>query len=242
MEGIKLFIINSKDRLPQSISSTNAVFQFNAFNATSVEVVSLQMPATMYNITSINNIVYFNDGVVRNFAIPVGNYSVYDFIVALQTGFNSVSANYVVTYSNVSMKINITGLLAFRLLFGTYNVNSASYIMGFNAVDSGTALISQTSNNCIDLSLPLYICCDIPEFNTNTKSTNDSSSSFVFPNAVNGGDIISYSEMSDYKQCSVISLNFIQNIHVRFTIPGNYDLDINNSDWIMVVRLHYCHC
>lgn len=241
MNGIKLFVVNSKDRLPQSASSSDCVFQFNAFNATSADVVSLQMPQTQYNINSTNNKVYFNDGVNCNFTIPTGNYSVYDFITALQTGFNTVSANYIVTYSDVSMKITITGLIPFQLLFGTNTTNTGAYIMGFNNIDNVLAL-SQTSNNCIDLSLPLYICCDISEFETNVKSTNDSSSTFVFVNKGNCGDILVYTEMSDYKQCTSITESNIQNLHIRWTIPGNYPLDINNADWMMVLRLHYCYC
>lgn len=241
MEGIRLFTINSKDRLSHSTSTTDCIFQFNAFNATSADVVSFQMPMTQYNINSTNNRVYFNDGVNRNFTLTSGNYSIYDFLTELETRFNSVSANYVVSYSDVSMKITITGLIPFRLLFATNTTNTSAYIMGFNNTD-GVLALSQTSNNCIDLSLPLYICCEITEFNSNAKSTNDSSSTFVFSNKVNCGDVLTYCEKTDYKQCAPITESNIQNLHMKFTIPGNYPLDINNADWMMILRLHYCHC
>lgn len=239
MEGIKLFLIDSKDRLSHSASTTDCIFQFNAFGATNAEVVSFQMPMTQYNINATNNNVYFNDGSNRNFTITIGNYSVYDFIDELETKFNSVSANYTVTYSDISMKIAITGLVPFQLLFGTNTIATSAYIMGFNNVNQSLAL-SQSSDNCINLSLPLYICCNISEFNTNIKATNDTSSTFVFPNKVNCGDILSYSEMTDFKQCTTISEGSIQSLRIRFTIPGNYPLNANNADWMMVLRLHYC--
>ena len=40
--------------------------------------------------------------------LTAGNYDVYDFIAKLELGFNSVSTGYVVTYSNISMKLTIT--------------------------------------------------------------------------------------------------------------------------------------
>lgn len=241
MEGVKLFIINSKDRLAHSASSTDCIFQFSALNATSAEVVSFQMPMTTYNINSKNNVVYFNDGIDRTFTMTPGNYSVYDLIDALQTDFNTVSSGYLVTYSDISMKITITGTIPFQLTFGTNTTNTMAYILGFNNVNTTTALV-HVSNNCINLSLPLYLCCDIDEFSSNSKSTNDSTSVFVFPNKVNGGDLLSFSELTDYKQCAVISEPNVQNLNVRFSFPGNYDLDLNGNDWQMVLRLHYCKC
>ena len=239
MEGIKLFSINSKDRLAHSRSSTDAIFQFNAYNATSVEVISFQMPMCQYNIDSTNNNVFFNDGSNRTFTITPGNYSIYDLLPELQSKFNTVSANYTVTYSDVSMRITITGLLPFRFLFATNLTNTSAYILGFNNTD-GVLALSQTSDNSIDLSLPLFVCCDVTQFDTNVKSTDDTSSTFIFPNKVNGGDILSFSEMTDFKQCSRVIEPNIQNLCIRFSFPGNRNFSINNVDWMMALRLHYC--
>ena len=201
MTEIKFLVIDSKNRLSHSPSSTNAFFQFAPINATSVEVVYLQLPMTSYNINSTNNIVYFFDTVLRNFAITIGNYDVYTFIAELQSKFNSVSSGYTVTYSDVSMKLTIRNTINFQLLFGTYTTNSSAYIMGFNNTNTSLAL-SQLSNNCINLSLPLYICCDITELGISCKTTDNTCTVFVFPNKVNIGDILSYSENTDYKMCS----------------------------------------
>lgn len=127
------------------------------------------------------------------------------------------------------MKITITNSTTpFSLLFATNTTNTAAYIMGFINVD-GVAALSQTSDNCINLSLPLCVCCNIREFGSNVKSTDDTSSTFVFPNKVNGGDILVYSEIADYKQCSKIIENNIQ-----------LDLGIMDNDWMMDLRLCYC--
>lgn len=240
MEGTRILVLNSKDRLANSVSSTNCIFQFSASACTKVEPISLQMPMSSYNINSTNNYVYFFDTVARNFVITPGNYSVYDLIIALQTGFNSVSANYTVTYSDISMKITITGLINFRMMFATNTTASSAYILGFSAIDTALAL-SQRSNNCIDLSLPLYFNCSIREFNDNVKSTSDvDNCTFVFPNRVNGADLMVYSELTDYRQCSIVNEVNVQSLNVKFTVNNNIPLDINNNDWVMLLRLHYC--
>lgn len=240
MQSVKLFVINSKDRLSYSASTSECEFNFNAMNAKSCEVVSFLMPMTQYNINSTNNRIYFNDGVLRNVTLTTGNYSVYDFIAEIETQLNSVSVGYTVTYSDVSMKLTVTNAsLSFQLLFATYSTNSSAYIMGFNTTDTVSAL-SHTSNSCIDLSLPLFICCEIPEFSRGIETTNGSVSTFIFPNKVNCGDILIYNENTDFKQCTKIFDSDIQHLKVRFKTPRGDILDINGNDWVMVLRICYC--
>lgn len=239
-ETVKLFTINSKDRLKHSASTTDCKFIFNAINATSCDCVSFLCPMTQYNINDTNNLVYFNDGAPHNFNITSGNYSVYDFIAELQTQFNSVSAGYLVTYSNVSMKLTITNSVTpFQLLFGSNIINTSAYIMGFNNVDTALA-ITHSSNNCIDLSLPLLVHCSISQFGENVDTTNNSASTFVFTNKVNCSEILIYEEATCYRQCTRIYDHNIQSINVRLTTSSGNLLDINGSDWTMILRMHYC--
>ena len=238
--GIKYLAINSKDRLAHSTSSTDCIFQVDASLATSADVVSFQMPMTSYNINSMNNVVYFNDGGDKTFSVDPGNYSAYDYIIALEAGFNSVSSDFTVTYSDISMRLTISALTPFSLTFGTNITNSSAYIMGFNYVDTGSSTI-QRSHNAIDLSLPLFLYCRIDEFATNVKSTDRvTNATFCFSNKVNGTDLLSYSENTDWKQCSFIREVNIQALHVRFVFHNNVQCDIQNNDWTMLLRLHYC--
>lgn len=239
MELTKMFILNSKDRLPNSVSSTDCVFQFNAMAAKSCTPVSFAMPLTQYNINSSNYLVYFNDGTTTYpISLTYGNYSVYDFIIELEAKLNAALAGFTVTYSDISMKLTIANLTPFRFMFATYSTNSTAYLMGFNATD-GTLAVSQTSDNCIDLSLPLYVCCNILEFSKRVESSNASLCTFVFPSKANGGDLLLYSEMSDFRQCAQIYEDYIQSIRVRFTYPNGEPLSNNNNDWVMILRLCY---
>jgi hypothetical protein len=240
-EGISLFIIDSKDRVDNiSNSSTDCVFQFNpGFRAQWCEVVNLTMPMSQYNINTSNNAVYFFNGSNLTFYITPGNYSVYDLIATLEAGFNSVSAGYTVTYSNVSMKITITCTSNWYFTYGTYNNRSSAYILGFNEVN-GVSQLAHTSDNAIDLSLPLNIYCNIAEFNSNVKSSlTGDMATFVFPNSVNGSDVLNFNENCEYKQFSKINEANCQGMAIRFFTRGGTTLDINNNDWTMTLRLHY---
>lgn len=239
--GIKFLIIDSKDRTAQSTSSTDCSFIFQpGLTCKEVEVLSLVMPMTQYNINATNNSIYFNDGSIKNFLITPGNYSVTDLITTLQATFNSFSPNgFVVSYSDVSMKLTITSTLPFSLLFGSYTTNSSAYILGF-ADDNTVASTSHSSDFAIDLSLPLYIYCTVDEFSTNIKSTNNfDNATFVFPNKVNSSDILLFSKQTDYEQRSKVTEVNMQALRVRWTIQGNTTLDINNNDWSLILGLHY---
>lgn len=239
--GIKFLIIDSKDRTETSTSSTDCSFIFQPpLTCKEVEVLSLVMPMTQYNINSTNNRVNFSDGAQKNFIIPSGNYSVSDLVDSLVTLFNSVSAiGFTVTYSNVSMKLTITASANFSLLFGTYTTSSSAYILGF-ADDNTTSALSHVSDFCIDLSLPLYIYCTVDEFSTNIKSTNNfDNATFVFANKVNSSDVLLFSKQTDYEQRSKVTEVNMQSLRVRWTIHGNSILDINNNDWSIILGLHY---
>lgn len=240
--GIKILILDSKDRTEMSTSSTDCNFIIQpGLTCKEVEVLSLVMPMTQYNINATNNSIYFFDVSQKNFSIPPGNYSITDLLTTLKSLFNSTSPyGFTVTYSDISMKITITASLSsFQMSFGSYTTNSSAYILGFSD-DNTTLALSHTSDFSIDLSLPLYIYCSIDEFSTNIKSTNNfDNATFVFPNKVNSSDILLFSKQTDYEQRSKVTEVNMQALRVRWTIHGNSTLDINNNDWSLILGLHY---
>src|SRR5690348_10531980 len=111
--------------------------------------------------------------------------------------------------------------------------------MGLNNVDT-TPTLSLQSPNALDLSLPLYIYCAVDEFSTNVKSSNNfDNASFVFENKVNGADVLVFTSSSDYAQPVKVTESSMNNLHIRFTTHNNVLLNINNNDWIMILKLYY---
>ncbi len=240
--GIKFLVLDSIDRLDTSKSSTECDFQLfpGMIGCHGVELLSLVMPMTQYNINSSNNVIYFNDGGNQTATMPVGNYTATTFVPMLETTLNSVSGiGFVVTYSDTTMMFTITAGSNWFYTFGTNQTNSANYILGADPVNTSPAL-SVTGPNAINLSLPLYFYVSVNEFQTNVKSTNNfDNASFVFVNPVNSGDVLVFDRNTQYKQVVNITESNIQTLSVRFTNHNNQTLNINNSNWVMVLRLIY---
>ena len=56
---------------------------------------------------------------------------------------------------------------------------------------------------------------------------------------MNGGDLLLYSEMTDFRQCAQIYEGSVQSIRVRFTYPNGTPLSNNNADWVLILKLFY---
>ena len=240
--GINYLVIDSLDRTKTSASSTDCKFNIypGLIGCHGVELLSLVIPMTQYNINSTNNIVYFNDGANKSVALAIGNYTSTTFPPMLQSALNSVSGiGFTVTYSDTLMMLTITAGSNWNYTFGTNTTNSANYILGANPVDT-SPVTSITGPNAINLSLPLYFYVSVNEFQTNVKSSNNiDNGSFVFVNPVNSGDVLTFAENTDYKQRANVTESNIQTLTMRFINHNNQTLDINNANWSMILRMIY---
>lgn len=240
-QRIPFLLLDSRDRTATSASSTDCVFQLNPGinGCTSVELLSLSFPNTQYNLNSLNNIIYFNDGAPKVATIPPGNYDITAFLLAIKTAMEAVSGlTYTATYDFVSMKITVTATAPFSFSFAT-TLNSAANIMGFNNVNTGASL-SITAPNITNLSLPLYFYVQVDEFSTNVKSSNNfDNGSFTIINNTNVSDIITFADQSYYRQKVKVTENNIQTLNVVFKNHNNVIMDLNGADWAMLLKMNY---
>lgn len=85
MANSTLAIINSKNRLLESVSSSN--FSYNIGTAIEIQEIALKsvsLPNTAYNINKFNNIFNCNvGGVDKTITIPVGQYNLADLITKM---------------------------------------------------------------------------------------------------------------------------------------------------------------
>ncbi len=97
MRQTNLLLLHSKDRI--NGTSTNFTLQLPEAitNVSSIELMSVSIPATVYNVDSSNNTFYFIDGGVdKSVTLDSGSYSSESIITALETETNAVGVN---TYS-----------------------------------------------------------------------------------------------------------------------------------------------
>src|ERR1700678_3799195 len=146
----KTLTINSLDRNANSNSTTD--FNVNILpaitNAKKFTLASASIPNTTYNVTSTNNTLYWTDSTTTNFTATIspGSYSATTLASAIVTAMNSVSANYLASYSTTTYLLTVSNSgLTFYFSFGTNTTNSMAYVMGFAA--NGTLAASQTGQN-----------------------------------------------------------------------------------------------
>ena len=240
MSHTKYLLLDSRDRLTTSPSTSDCTFQLQpALNSCiQVDLVSFSLPNSQYNVNASNNIIYFNDGSNKQASLPIGNTDLSTLLTNIKTAMQSVSGfTYTVTYT-LQEKIQITATGNFFMRFSV-TTNSASSILGFNNINT-TLSTSQLAPNVVNLSLPLYIYIIVDEFSSITKSTNnfDNSTFTVFSN-VNGGDVLCFTEASFYPQTAQLTDSNIQTIHIQLQTYNNTPLDLNGSNWAMLLRIHY---
>lgn len=237
----KYLLIDSRDRTAASASTCEAYFELSPAmnNCQKIELMSFSVPNTQNNVTQTNNTIYFNDGINRNVSIPVGNIDLPTLLTSIKSALESVSAlTYTVTYT-LSQKIQIVATGNFRFMFGTNTIGSAAAIMGFNNVDTVLSPF-QLAPNVVNLSLPLYFYVCVDEFSTTTKSSNNfDNASFTILNNANGGDVVTFTETSFYPQEARVTDNNIQTLHVQLKNYNNQIMDLQGSNWCMLLRIYY---
>jgi hypothetical protein len=171
MSIVRHLLIQSVDR----ISGTTNDFTMKIPPLMSVGQVSLlsaSIPNTMYNITSLNNTIYWTWEGALSATLLAGAYSVTDLCLALATAMDAADSieTYTVSYAPSTMKISIICTAAF-LLTCTSTTTSIWYELGFDTdVDTGLAT-SHTADNMLHLDFPPYILISINEISSAKAAT-----------------------------------------------------------------------
>lgn len=132
MANSTLAIINSKNRLPESISSSN--FSYNIGSAIEIQELALKsvsLPNTAYNINIHNNTlqINYNSSVISIF-IPIGQYNLSDLITKITTSFTSQSVSCVIIQDPITYKLTFTFSSPTFIYLGP--TSTLPYYLGFN--------------------------------------------------------------------------------------------------------------
>jgi hypothetical protein len=232
-------VINSRDRDYSSQTSNNFTVQLTRpIKATTVKLDAVDIPNTIYNVNSSNNVIYFNDGTNRTATVTPGNYTAQTLKTAVDAAFAASGTALTITYSYSSqtMKVTITASGAITLTFGTNTTNSMAQLLGYPSVNSSSST-TQVASYALQLtSLPLLLTLDF--VNNNYFTTGEKYSSFIIPVNAEGGYTISYRSAMDFPQSATSTTPFlIQQFTVKLT---NFDatfVELNGGEWWMAVSL-----
>lgn len=205
----QLIHLQAMNKEPNSYSSTRFRVRFpgrgQQFQA--VTLKHLMFPNTVYNVVSGLN----DEVTIRNPAGPTnyiatltpGNYGLTNFVAHLQSRMNSAWSNsFVVSVSETTQRMTITGTAAFILNWSN-STNNAALIMGWAPTTDTSSATSQTAPYAYDLSGPQYLFLDL---NFATKKVINSagySSTFIIPMDSNSGAFAIVSESSTFVATSI---------------------------------------
>jgi hypothetical protein len=231
-------LVESVRRLVTSASSSNFKIRLNKpVQADRIELLSVDIPNTIYNVNLSNNRLYFNDGMARTAVITPGNYTSNTLKAAVESAFaaSGTSLTITYTYSQSTFKVTLAGSAPFSLSFDNTDRSIAS-VLGFSKVNLPSAS-SHTGQGAISLQQrPLMLVIDIA--NTNLYTTDDTTGTFMIPVNTDGGFTIQYRSGLDFEQkTTTIPERLLQNFDVRLCYTDNVAVDLNGSEWNFLLRL-----
>ena len=202
------------------------------------EVVGFYGTNSFYNVNENNNKVYINEnGTPYTVSLNYGNYSASDLTSELETQLNNfVGSNiYNVSYSTTTGKFTITGgTYNFWFEFGTFSLNSANKLIGFNATNTPASL-TQTSDNVIQLaSLPIvYASIKEDVYNSISGKNHFFASFMIYDSSTFGGGTL---RMLELDKPVKIHIRRTKRINVSFHNEEGEVINNNGTDWTLILR------
>jgi hypothetical protein len=240
MANSTLAIINSKNRLLESISSSN--FTYNIGTAIEIQELALKsvsLPNTAYNINNYNNLLRINyNGFVIAIFVPAGQYTINELIIKMTSLFLLQGVSVLITQDPISFRLVYTFAQPSFIFIDA--IPNLSYYVGFNVkqvsqypaipsliIDAPTLPNLQGTNNYYIASRTLGQGVNALLFN----AVQNLAIIAVIPNTVPYGSIIQYIPtdiLLDLKLYS--SKQNIQQIDIIILDTNFNVVDLNGSD------------
>ncbi len=239
----KYIIIDTRDRIKGNTNEFTVNLNPAFYGVKKVELLSLSLPQTMYNITTANNIIYFSEGGGPLIAsLSPGNYNASSLANAISILLSTISPNafiYNVSVSNITYKMTISASGNFSLLFGSNSTQSIGDFIGYT-IDTIPAL-THTGDSIIQLYQSVYYIIDIAELPVAVKSSNIKDyGTFVINTRTNGGDIEVFEIANRYHIIeNYDNAQNIFNLNIKLKTYDNKLVDINNAEWFMMLKFIY---
>jgi hypothetical protein len=232
-------VINSRDRDFSTDSSDAFKIQLSqSIKASKVSLKSADIPNTAYNVTSSNNVIYFNDGTNRTAVVTPGNYTATTLKAAVDSAFAVSGTALTITYnySASTYKVTISATGAITLTFGTNQTASMASLLGYPPADT-TSATSHIASNVIQLTSDPWML-SFSFASNNTFTTRDAFCSFIVPVNAEGGYTVQFRESDDFKQKTNSNDKFIiQSFSVRLQKYDGSRLDLNGGEWSCVLQI-----
>lgn len=233
-------LIDSRDRNSGSSENFKLNLPFSLTNVKTIELLSVMIPNTLYNITSANNKFKFSEnGTTFNDTFNAGSYDINTLVSEIQLTLNALGTNtYTVSFDSTTLKLKIaraTGTLPFSIVVAS---DTFTDLLGFPATTAEDNA-NKTGSNIVQLNNFYSIGILVNQFNNKIRTSSNKNFSFVVNANVNSGSII-----SDLEECVLTtepSQQSFQQLDVQldFTYKNSSAFSLNGANWQMLLRFHY---
>ena len=233
------YVINSKDRFANSASSTNFIVQLMPIMPRNVKKITLQdaaIPLKIYNVTSNNNTILFDEGGGNLTAtITPGYYSMTTLMNAIQSAMTIASGalTYTANYSSSTYKVTISATGSFIL---RYSLSSMLQFLKYPTTGSSSSSTSFESTTS-PVIYPTTLFIKIKDYNNNIVLTNNNSATFQVP-VISGQDTILFIDSITLDQSTANNkFQGANQLDVRLTDYNDVDISLQ-CDWTFTLRFH----
>lgn len=241
-----LLVLDSRDRLNYPVSSTHdcqlrirpAIAGFNK-----VELLSFQLVLSHYNVKSNINRISFTVGSTNyTIQIPPTSYTPCTLTAMMKRLMEEASGETFDIFYDTGLFRFVWTITSAPTFFFAWNglVDSMADLLGFKNQANTSASQTIQSIEAVNLNLPSYFYIQIPEFNIHVRSSHENDyATFVIMNTGNGGDVMTHQQFLSYQILEYFQASSLSSVNVRIKGRNNEDIDLNNSNWTMILRLHY---
>lgn len=241
--------ISSENRIsPNSTSSTD--FKVPIINNILGRYVAYALkqatiPKTFYNITAGRNTIEILDSVnTKTIVVPPGNYDMATLLSTITALINAASPDtFTFAYDTITGRITATSTFA-NFAINPNALGVESLVIDYLGWNLNTAYVSSTGSltapNAADISGLKVVFIEIQELQRFSQNTSNAFHNFIVP--VNGqfGDVIFYSDNSNFHQFFNIigsEQSSLSLFTVRLVDQYGIPIDLNGREWEFTLQL-----
>ncbi len=234
-------VLYSVDRLPGGSASEFRI-QIPSFSGRgAVALLSASIPNTLYNIYSVNNMIYWTRAATPYSAqFPDAAYSVTDVVAMLPVIMNAVDGAgvYTASYNTATMKLTIISTDATFSLTLSNRTTAAWNELGFQSTTNTAGALTQTADSVIRLDFPPHLYIDIGLPGADVVNTKWVRANYLVPmsNISQYVEVFNSAVSFDQRQCYSLG-NGVSSLYVRLLRPDGSVADLNGAEWTFALGI-----
>jgi hypothetical protein len=240
IERIVLYL-DSKHRTTGTTTDFSVTLASSINKVLEAEIIGAEIPYTFYGITANNNrLVWTGNGAEYTCTVAPGNYTVNQFVAALQTAMNAQQAGWAITYSSRTYKLTFDHAQTFTI--DMTNGAGTTTMKGVIGLAAQTAAgTTATLTNAVNVSGPRYLLIKSRAL-TRPKITrpflNSAQDDVLYKVSIQGGPGSILVEKNAYPNLLRYGVRqIIRTIDFQLTDDQGNLVDLNGHDWSTSVNL-----